>query len=157
MAFNCLSQLKSSASTLTSNYDIEVLHQIRVGLRRFDALLEFYKNIVEIPDELESELKWLNQQLSIVRDRDVLIHSTLPKLNNKQIDVTKYPEAMLTSYLVNHLELEEKHKQIIALFRSQRYIDFIKKLTEYLLTSKWSQEFLTEKSNLKTQCCNVIF
>lgn len=42
MAFNCLSQLKSSARTLTSSYDVEGLHQIRVGLRRFDALLEFF-------------------------------------------------------------------------------------------------------------------
>lgn len=151
MAFNCLSQLKSSASKLTSSYDVEALHQMRVGLRRFDALLEFYKDIVKIPVELKSELKWLNQELSLVRDRDVLIHSTLPKLNNKHMDVTKYPDAMLTSYLANHLELDEKHKQIIALFRSQRYIDFINKLTEYLLTRKWSQELLTEKSNLKTQ------
>jgi CHAD domain-containing protein len=151
MAFNCLSQLKSSALTLTSSYDIEALHQVRVGLRRFDALLEFYKNIVEIPEELKSELKWLNQQLSIVRDRDVLIHSTLPKINSKHVDVTKYPEAMLTNYLVNHLDLEEKHKKIIALFRSQRYFKLFKKLTEYIIDSDWRQEFLTKKSSLMIQ------
>lgn len=151
MAFNCLSQQESSASILAKNYDIEALHQMRVGLRRLDALLEFYKDLVKIPNELKSELKWLNQQLSIVRDRDVLIHSTLPMINEKQVEEANYSKAKLTQFLADYLEVEGRHQQIIALIRSRRYITLYKKLSEYFLTTSWRRGLTAKSLSLITQ------
>lgn len=151
MAFNCLSQLESSALILSENYDIEALHQMRVGLRRLDALLEFYKDMVKISKELKSELKWLSQQLSIVRDRDVLVHSTLPMINNNPKDKSNDSETQLTQYLADHFEVEESHQHIIALIRSRRYIKLYRKLTEYLLQTGWRQELSAKSRSLITQ------
>jgi len=156
MAFNCISQLETSASVLAKNYDIEALHQMRVGLRRFDALLELYKDLVDIPYELKIELKWLNRQLSLVRDHDVLIHSTLPMINNKQIEVTNDANAKLTQHLADYLQVEGSHQQIIELIRSRRYINFYKRLAEYFLAAGWLQTLSAKSRRRITQEIRLI-
>jgi triphosphatase len=151
MAFHCISQLESSTFILTTSYDIEALHQMRVGLRRIDAFLGFYNDILEIPVALKSELKWLGRHLSLARDCDVLIHSTLPMINNKKQNEKKYSNPKLIEYLVDKLEIEEKHKQIIAIIGSQRYIKFLKKLKTCLLMHDKQKTFPTKQQFTMSQ------
>ena len=56
--------------------DPEELHQMRVGIRRFRALLRASRVLLE-PEwyaSLQEELRWLAAMLGTVRDQDVLLY-----------------------------------------------------------------------------------
>ncbi len=62
--------------------DVEGVHQMRVGLRRLRAAISVFKEMVQGPrtESLKADLKWLTDQLSPVRDLDVLIEERVRPL-----------------------------------------------------------------------------
>jgi triphosphatase len=86
LAINCLTQIQANIAGVTarseaqSRYQVESVHQMRVGLRRLRTLLGLFKDYCAPPADLQQELDWLGTQLGPARDWDVLATSTLPQV-----------------------------------------------------------------------------
>ncbi|MFI4975152.1 MAG: CHAD domain-containing protein [Caulobacterales bacterium] len=71
----CLRQIAANAEALRERASPEVVHQLRVGLRRLRSLFTTFKPLVQDAslDALKAELKWLTTELDAARNLDVLI------------------------------------------------------------------------------------
>ena len=72
----CLRQIAANADRLRQRASPEVIHQLRVGLRRLRSLLSLFKNTVgdaRLP-AIKAELKWIAGELDGARNLDVLLH-----------------------------------------------------------------------------------
>lgn len=83
IASNCLSHIQANQAGVSRGCDVESLHQMRVGLRRFRSALGMFKNLIPCPAEIQTGLIWLDQMLGPARDWDVLTESTLPRVESK--------------------------------------------------------------------------
>lgn len=72
----CLAQLCANAERLRLRPSPEVIHQLRVGVRRLRCALSSFKKIVTDAraPALKAELKWLTGELDAARNLDVLLH-----------------------------------------------------------------------------------
>lgn len=77
IARSCLSQVVRNEALFRRTRDTEALHQMRVGFRRLNAAISFFKPI--LPDresrDVKARLRWAGKQLGPARDLDVLISS----------------------------------------------------------------------------------
>ena len=72
----CLKQIAANAERLRHRASPEVIHQLRVGLRRLRSLITSFKKVVtdaRLP-AIKAELKWLTGELDAARNLDVLLH-----------------------------------------------------------------------------------
>src|SRR5580698_3910501 len=72
----CLRQITANAERLRHRASPEVIHQLRVGLRRLRSLITSFKQVVgdaRLP-AIKAELKWLTGELDAARNLDVLLH-----------------------------------------------------------------------------------
>ena len=72
----CLRQVATNAERLRHRASPEVIHQLRVGLRRLRSLITSFKQVVadaRLP-AIKAELKWLTGELDAARNLDVLLH-----------------------------------------------------------------------------------
>ena len=72
----CLRQITANAERLRHRASPEVIHQLRVGLRRLRSLITSFKRVVadaRLP-AIKAELKWLTGELDAARNLDVLLH-----------------------------------------------------------------------------------
>jgi inorganic triphosphatase YgiF len=72
----CLTQITANAERLRHRASPEVIHQLRVGLRRLRSLITCFKTVVgdaRLP-AIRAELKWLTGELDAARNLDVLLH-----------------------------------------------------------------------------------
>ena len=72
----CLRQIAANADRLRHRASPEVIHQLRVGLRRLRSLLSLFKQMVgdaRLP-AIKAELKWVTGELDGARNLDVLLH-----------------------------------------------------------------------------------
>ena len=81
IATACLTQVQANAAGVLHGHDGESLHQMRVGLRRLRAALDVFKDLVQLPADLQLDVAWLANELGNARDWDVLAGSTLPLLS----------------------------------------------------------------------------
>jgi inorganic triphosphatase YgiF len=75
VAIACLRQIIANAERLRVRASPEVIHQLRVGLRRFRSLLTSFSAVVtdaRLP-AIKAELKWLTGELDTARNLDVLL------------------------------------------------------------------------------------
>ena len=74
---SCLLQITTNANLLHGVRNPEVVHQIRVGLRRLRAAFATFKPILPPDglDRLERETEWLSAELEPARDLDVFIRN----------------------------------------------------------------------------------
>jgi triphosphatase len=71
----CLRQIVTNAARLRVRPSPEVIHQLRVGLRRLRSLITSFKGVVtdaRLP-AIKAELKWLTGELDAARNLDVLL------------------------------------------------------------------------------------
>jgi triphosphatase len=71
----CLRQITTNAERLRYRASPEVIHQLRVGLRRLRSLITSFKQVVadaRLP-AIKAELKWLTGELDAARNLDVLL------------------------------------------------------------------------------------
>ncbi len=76
IAIACLKQIAANAERLRHRASPEVIHQLRVGLRRLRSLITSFKKVVtdaRLP-AIKAELKWLTGELDAARNLDVLLH-----------------------------------------------------------------------------------
>src|SRR5262249_16979956 len=78
-ARSCLAQMRANEAPARLGEDPEGIHQLRVGLRRFRALVTAFRDTLseEAHEFLARELRWLQQELNPARDWDVFITTTL--------------------------------------------------------------------------------
>ncbi len=76
IALACLKQIAANAERLRHRASPEVIHQLRVGLRRLRSAITSFKKVVtdaRLP-AIKAELKWLTGELDAARNLDVLLH-----------------------------------------------------------------------------------
>jgi triphosphatase len=80
VAHSCIEQVSANAQLLRRANNPEVLHQLRIGLRRLRAASATFKSILprEDLDRLKNESNWLSGELDPARDLDAFIENMLP-------------------------------------------------------------------------------
>jgi triphosphatase len=143
---NCVTQIQSNVPGVALRYDEESLHQMRVGLRRLRSAFKLFKDVLELPVELQKEIRWLSKQLGDARDWDVLSGSTLPKIMQSVPDETQLSE--LNQAVM--AKTKEKHKTASTAVNSARYTQFILRMTLWLLRRGWHEASMqTNQSPIK--------
>lgn len=97
IASSCVAQVQANAAGVAHRYDGESLHQIRVGLRRLGAALDLFKDIVELPEDLQRDIDWLANELGNARDWDMLALVAL------QDELGKANDAVVEWRLLGHM------------------------------------------------------
>ncbi|UIF90299.1 CYTH and CHAD domain-containing protein [Cupriavidus sp. UYPR2.512] len=78
IARNCLAQISGNERGVVNGSNPECVHQMRVGLRRLRSALDIFEPLIACPPALQSELKWIADELGPARDWEVLASTTLP-------------------------------------------------------------------------------
>ena len=107
--------------------DPEELHQMRVGIRRFRALLRASRVLLE-PEwyaSLQEELRWLGAVLGTVRDQDVLLEQLYTEAHVLPPAERKTFERLLTTFETHR---SQARRQLLDTLRSDRYLDLLGRL-----------------------------
>ena len=118
--------------------DIEGLHQVRVGLRRFRSALTLFKSYLPQPQRawFNDEARWLLNELGPARDLDVFMTDLLPPLLNSKN--TKRGMKSLLETL--HILCGSAHARARAALVSQRYQRFARHLEAWVTGHGWRSE-----------------
>jgi inorganic triphosphatase YgiF len=84
----CLRQVAGNAERLRYRASPEVIHQLRVGLRRLRSLITGFKTVVSdarLP-AIKAELKWLTGELDAARNLDVLLQGDYRAAVHEKLD-----------------------------------------------------------------------
>ena len=107
--------------------DPEELHQMRVGIRRFRALLRASRVLLE-PEwyaSLQEELRWLGAMLGTVRDQDVLLEQLYMEAHVLPPAERKMFERLLATFETHR---SQARLQLLDALRSDRYLDLLGRL-----------------------------
>lgn len=77
---NCLQHIQHNETAVVDGSDPETLHQMRVGVRRLRSALKLFEAVAPCPPALAEDIGWLGAELGAARDWDVLLSSTLPRV-----------------------------------------------------------------------------
>jgi triphosphatase len=93
---SCLLQIATNANLLHGVRNPEVVHQIRVGLRRLRAAFATFKPILPPDglDRLERETEWLSAELEPARDLDVFIKNEFASAQGRVPSDLVYDQAL---------------------------------------------------------------
>lgn len=115
---DCLLQIRENAANLAHDDTPEVVHQLRVGLRRLRVALNLFDSVIEraAQSSLDEDVRWLFREVGTVRERDVFLHDVLePALAlHKQPALLRLRKRLL---IERHARLSEVRK----LLTSDRY------------------------------------
>ena len=143
ITLNCMAQVQANGAALAKAYDVDCLHQMRVGLRRLRSALGGFKDLLQAPGELRQELEWLVSQLGAARDWDVLVGSTLPALGAglpADIQAAAVERAALA-------RSNENHAAVSAAVNSQRYSRLVLRFSRWVLGCEWREEMAPAERN----------
>lgn len=107
--------------------DPEELHQMRVGIRRFRALLRASRVLLE-PEwyaSQQEELRWLAAMLGTVRDQDVLLEQLYLEAHVLPPAERKIFERLLATFETHR---SQARLQLLDALRSDRYLDLLGRL-----------------------------
>jgi len=132
-ARSCLGQMQSNELPARLGADPEGIHQLRVGLRRFRALVTAYRDTLaaEAHELLSRELRWLQQELNPARDWDVFIANTLSPI------VERVPELQPAVEAANELRTMAQSRARATL-DSPRYTAMMLRGYLWLETGGWA-------------------
>ncbi len=150
LAFNCIAQVEANAAILMKAYDVEAVHQMRIGFRRLNSLLEFYRYLFKLPDALQAELRWMNQILSGSRDIDTLKNDTLPLIRKKMVSLN----AVSKLNPIIDSAAEKKHAQLTSAINSKRYSTLIQNLKIFVIERHWRDSLPLKAQNRLTEHLN---
>jgi triphosphatase len=133
VARSCLAQVTANAELLRQVRNPEVLHQLRVGLRRLRAALATFKPILprEGLDRLKRETKWLGSVLDPARDLDVFIENAFhrPKAEARS-------DALLAAFDERLLRAQAKaYDRALAALASHRFAMLLLYCAEWVETA----------------------
>ncbi len=107
--------------------DPEELHQMRVRIRRFRALLRASRVLLE-PQwyaSLQEELRWLGAMLGTVRDQDVLLYRLYTEARVLPTAERKIFERLLATFETHR---SQARRELLDALRSDRYLDLLGRL-----------------------------
>lgn len=135
IAWNCIAQLQNNQNRLLQGYDPELIHQMRVALRRLRSALSLFAAAAPgIKDaDLNEALHWLASQLGPARDWDVFLGAMLPPL------VAALPAEAGLVWLQQQAEkiCREKREQACVVAAGPRYNELILRLGAWLWCAPW--------------------
>jgi inorganic triphosphatase YgiF len=107
IAHSCLRQVIINKPGMHRG-NADSLHQMRIGLRRLRAALKFFAGVVADGDmeRIESEMKWITQELGPARDLDVFAQEVIAPLKEA------HPED--ADLAAAHRDVEEKREAAYA-------------------------------------------
>lgn len=133
---NCLHQLRANErAALGGCTDPEVVHQLRVAVRRLRAALSLFRPIVaeEPLAFLTLELDWLQEQLGPARDWDVFALETLAPLGHRL--AAENGLKRLNDRVAQRRQ--ESHAAALLALRDRRYTELLLKLELWLEEGGW--------------------
>lgn len=144
VARSCIEQIEANQAGVALFHDAESLHQMRVGLRRLDAALALFGDVVCVPADIARDAKWLRDQLGPARDWDVLAESTLPRVSSAMPG----QDALAPVQKALQEKLTELHQQASAAVSSERFGRLISELDQWIGQRGW-RESLTGKARMR--------
>ncbi len=136
IARDCLSQIRSNeAAFLSGNREPEVVHQLRVGVRRLRAAASLFTGIIAegVAVQLKEELGWLQNSLGPARDWDVFRTETLAAIAHRLPD----EEGLVRlGRAAGHLG-EEAYGLAEETLSGQRYALLLLRLEYWLISGAW--------------------
>jgi inorganic triphosphatase YgiF len=127
IGLNCLEQMQANVVGVLKK-DVESLHQLRVGLRRLRALLDMFHELAPLPQQLQEEVDWLAGELGAARDWDVLLDSTLPRVEG--IDASRLLEA-------GREKVGKLHKQMQHTLYTPRFTQILLSMGGWFKGRQW--------------------
>lgn len=131
----CLSQLSANASLLRRIRRPDVVHQARVGVRRFRAALSLFKDVVadERFEQVKTELKWLAGELGDARNLDVFVQTAFRPAAGRDHEVPGM--AALGDVLL--ARQDTAYNRALEAIGSRRYRDLVLDTAEWIETGAW--------------------
>jgi len=132
VARSCLAQVSANAELWRRVRDPEVLHQLRVGLRRLRVAFATFRRVLprERLHRLKHEPKWLGGELDSARDLDVFIenafHSATAK-GHRDVTLTAFDERLLQTQA-------RAYDQAISALASNRFAMLLLNCAEWVET-----------------------
>ncbi|MBC7686139.1 MAG: CHAD domain-containing protein [Bdellovibrionales bacterium] len=132
---SCIKQIRANVSGVTRFHDIECLHQLRVGLRRLDAVLALFGDVACIPKNMERDVEWLMGQLGPARDWDVLAESTLPRVRH----ALPAQDALAEVRMAVQEKQRSLHGHVTEVASSARFETLLGELAHWVERRSWRQ------------------
>jgi triphosphatase len=136
-----LSLLRANELAVTSNEDLEGIHQFRVTLRRLRSIVRAYRDLMDelVYRHLAEELRWLQSQMGAARDLDVFLTETITPIRRR------FPDLPAMAALVETTEarrLAARHHAHVVL-EQPRYNRLQLTLYRWLATQAWRRSSAT--------------
>jgi inorganic triphosphatase YgiF len=131
----CLHHLMSNERLLSETRDPDVVHQMRVAMRRLRAAISLFKDVLadESRDAIRGELKWISNELGAARDLDVFIAKVLEPVCEKHPN-----EPGLTALKSSFGERrEEAYNRALAAVASQRFRTMVIDTAAWIEAGPW--------------------
>jgi inorganic triphosphatase YgiF len=134
---SCLAQVANNARLVSRNRSLEGLHQLRVGLRRFRAVLTTFRSFVEDGEyeQIRAETKWLAGELDAARDIDVFIQESFRCVSPEPVDRGAF--AHLGAQLL-HAQ-SEAYDRVLAALASRRFARLLLTTSRWLEIGAWAR------------------
>jgi inorganic triphosphatase YgiF len=133
IARDALVQIAGNARLLQRAHNPDVLHQLRVGLRRFRAALSIFKDMLDAEglNAARAETKWLAGELAEARDIDVFLQRAAT-----EDEIEESPGRAAFFRALRHAQAEAYEKALAAV-RSPRFRTLLLSLGEWLEVGGW--------------------
>jgi inorganic triphosphatase YgiF len=130
----CLYHLISNKSGVRA-FVSEPLHQSRVALRRFDAVVKLFRQIAsgQAAKEVAEELKWIGDELAPARELDVFLAEALIPFKKKHPGDPEVAEIRRACIQRRKKEYERAN----AALASERFCNFVLDAAEWIDSGKW--------------------
>lgn len=142
----CVEQIRANQDGVARFHHAESVHQMRVGLRRLDAALTLFGDAVCIPKDIEHEAGWLMDELGTVRDWDVLVESTLPRISS----TVPGQDALNEVRSAAGEKLQHLHHKVAAAVGSERFRRLVEGIDSWVQQRGWREGLsMRQKTRLK--------
>ena len=132
----CLVHAQANVAGFLHSDDVEYLHQLRVGMRRFKSAIKLFRDLVTLPPELREQLEELSSLLGAARDADVLLLSTLADLNGAEKQTQ--PLHALLEHAARHAA--ERRAAAREALHSTRHAQLMIALFEWVDCKRWRRD-----------------
>src|SRR3954463_12522380 len=131
----CLHHLMSNERILSESRNPDVVHQMRVAMRRLRAAISLFKDVLadEQRDAIRGELKWISNELGAARDLDVFIAKVLEPLRAKHRDEPGLA-ALMNSF---QEQREQAYDRALAAVGSQRFRIMVIDTAAWIEAGSW--------------------
>jgi inorganic triphosphatase YgiF len=130
VARNALTLIAANALILREADGEDVLHQLRVAVRRLRSAISTFKPLVEDPamDAIRAELKWLSAACDEARDLDVFAHDNAALAADGAALASRVESARAGA-----------HAKTQAAVASKRFRDLVLETTAWVETGAWAK------------------